>query len=263
MNKKDIVVVIPIYNSLLKPEEKKSLSQCSDILSEYRLIVVKPTTLNIDNILLEFPNLETENFPDTYFTSVRTYNKLVLEAFFYQRFKMYQYMLIYQLDAFVFKDELLLWALKGYDYIGAPWLPICQRKKNKRSLIVNIKYFIYYTFRSPRCLKCKYHEYEVGNGGFSLRKIDKMIDLTIYYRKKINALLSDNAPFYPEDVFLCVEITNKKYSLKKPKFDEAMKFSMEVGASWAYEYNNRELPFGCHAWYHPNFISFWKSIIKF
>ena len=32
-------------------------------------------------------------------------------------------MLIYQLDAYVFKDELLNWANKGYDYIGAPWLP--------------------------------------------------------------------------------------------------------------------------------------------
>ncbi len=32
-------------------------------------------------------------------------------------------MLIYQLDAYVFKGEWLFWANQEYDYIGAPWIP--------------------------------------------------------------------------------------------------------------------------------------------
>lgn len=32
-------------------------------------------------------------------------------------------MLVYQLDAYAFKDELFFWASLGYDYIGAPWMP--------------------------------------------------------------------------------------------------------------------------------------------
>ena len=31
-------------------------------------------------------------------------------------------MLIYQLDAFVFQDDLAYWCQQNYDYIGAPWL---------------------------------------------------------------------------------------------------------------------------------------------
>lgn len=47
----------------------------------------------------------------------------MLEADFYRRFGKYKYMLIYQLDAFVFSDKLLDFCEMGYDYIGAPVYP--------------------------------------------------------------------------------------------------------------------------------------------
>jgi hypothetical protein len=37
---------------------------------------------------------------------------------FYERFVAYDYMLIYQLDAYVFKDELDDWSAKGYDLLA-------------------------------------------------------------------------------------------------------------------------------------------------
>jgi len=39
---------------------------------------------------------------------------------FYDAFKAFDYILIYQLDAFVFRDELEYFCSLGYDYIGAP-----------------------------------------------------------------------------------------------------------------------------------------------
>ena len=129
--------------------------------------------------------MKVESFSDEYFASLRGYNKLVLDELFYMRFLKYQYMLIYQLDAFVFKDELLLWAEKGYDYIGAPWIPPKHSYLTLRGrLKIQLKYFIYTLLNDDRRKLKKYCNYQVGNGGFSLRKINKMLEVTRFYREK-------------------------------------------------------------------------------
>lgn len=45
----------------------------------------------------------------------------MLSAEFYERFLAWDYILLCQTDAFVFRDELADWCARGYDYIGAPW----------------------------------------------------------------------------------------------------------------------------------------------
>ncbi|MCK5681152.1 hypothetical protein KAI46_10130 [bacterium] len=50
------------------------------------------------------------------------YNKLLVFPGFWDAFPSFEYMLIAQLDAFVFRDNLDEWCRKGYAYIGAPWL---------------------------------------------------------------------------------------------------------------------------------------------
>ena len=46
---------------------------------------------------------------------------LMLSPFFYESFLDFKYVLIHQLDVFIFKDELNYWCNQNYDYIGAPW----------------------------------------------------------------------------------------------------------------------------------------------
>ena len=113
MEKKDIVVVIPIYKATLTKYEEMSLNQCVKVLADYPLVVVKPVSLDINALLLRYSLLKVENFSNSCFADLRAYNKLVLEEDFYQRFANYQYMLIFQLDAYVFRDELLDWARQG------------------------------------------------------------------------------------------------------------------------------------------------------
>ena len=105
MEKKDIVVVIPIYKATLTQYEEMSLNQCVKVLANYSLVVIKPTSLDINELLSQYSLLKVENFPDDCFSNLRAYNKLVLSEDFYQRFVDYQYMLIFQLDAYVFRDE--------------------------------------------------------------------------------------------------------------------------------------------------------------
>lgn len=263
MKKKDIAVVIPVYLPSLSDAERASLEQCLLLLSDYQIIIIKPNKLNIEDIVNYYGITHVETFSDEDFSSLRAYNKLVLREDFYRRFQSYTYMLIYQLDAYVFKDELLDWASRGYDYIGAPWIPAKKRYRStfgKKRLLAQryiCKLFNNELFKLP-----KFYAYQVGNGGLSLRKISKMIDLTSYYREKIEELLADNKEFYPEDIFLLLEITDKNYQLKKPTFREALKFSMDERPDIAYQYNSKKLPFGCHAWYDEKYYSFWSTIIS-
>lgn len=263
MDKKDIVVVVPIYLTTLSKVEELSLHQCVTVLSDYSIVLIKPQNLNIDFILSRYPQLSFEEFSDECFRSLREYNKMVLKSFFYERFSKYKYMLIYQLDAYVFKDELLYWANRGYDYIGAPWLPWKRRHLSLCGRYRLLFQYAFYKALNPQQLRKdeKYYYYQVGNGGFSLRNIEKMIEITSYYEDKITILLADDKKFYPEDVFLLLELTDSKHSMRRPSFEEALKFSMEESPAWAYEYNHNQLPFGCHNWYREDFFRFWSHHI--
>lgn len=263
MEKKDIVVIIPIYSSNLSEDEYVSLIQCVNVLTEYQIVIVKPEKLDVDFILFKYPLLTVESFPNQYFAGLRGYNRLVLDEAFYTRFIKYQYMLIYQLDAYVFKDELLFWADKGYDYIGAPWIPPNHTYLTRRGRFkLFLRRLIYLILKNNKYKLKKYCNYQVGNGGFSLRKISKMIDVTRFYKKKIDCCLDDNKPFYPEDVFLLLELSSPKCRLRKPGFKEALKFSIEENPAWGYHYNHDKLPFGCHDWNHPDYSPFWYTIVN-
>lgn len=263
MNKKDIAIVIPIYLSSLSEDEKRSIEQCLKLLSEYSIVVIKPKHLEIDDIIQKYKLSQVEVFPDECFSSLRAYNKTVLTEEFYTRFQNYTYMLIYQLDAYVFKDELLEWATKGYDYIGAPWLPYKKRYLTafgRCNLFVQRLFCKLFTKQKLK-KRLKYYAYHIGNGGFSLRRISKMIEVTRIYKKKIDFYMADDKPFYPEDLFLHLELSFN-HRLYTPKFKEALQFSIEMNPEWGYHYNQNQLPFGCHAWSHKDYAPFWKSIIK-
>src|ERR1700744_1519211 len=118
---KKAAVVIPVYKTQLSAYEKVSLKQCKDILGDHPVIFAKPVSLNIDG-LISVTGFQSVSFDDHYFESVHGYNELMMAEEFYKSFSDYEYILIYQLDAFVFSDQLDYWCDQDYDYIGAPWL---------------------------------------------------------------------------------------------------------------------------------------------
>ena len=150
------VVVIPVYKTTLTKSEQSSLMQALHVLGTHEICLVGPKELDLSVYLLAFEQvgkeLLYEAFNPGYFRNVSGYNTLLLSRCFYERFSSFDYMLIYQLDAWVFRDELDSWCNKGYDYIGAPWLKLNRELDEENS----------------------------GNGGFSLRKIATFIDLFDY-----------------------------------------------------------------------------------
>lgn len=107
-----VAVVIPNHKAELNELEKISLDRCRKVLSRYPLIHAVPAGQNFSYIA---PNERVAEFPAHYFKSVLGYNILSVSQLFYEAFLDFDYILIYQLDAFVFYDALEEFCALGYD----------------------------------------------------------------------------------------------------------------------------------------------------
>lgn len=235
MSNMNVAIVIPVYKELAEATEKRSFWQCAETLGHYPIILAVPISLNTSYYeALVDVDIKVERFPDHCFDGVTAYSQLLLQQSFYRRFLAYEYILLYQLDAWVFRDELMHWANKGYDYIGAPWLeapPITSGKKP----IVNLS---------------KWLVNKVGNGGLSLRKVKSHLKWCPW-ASLVFKLLPKN-----EDMIWTLFVP-----FHKPTAKEALLFAFERLPHKSFRITNGLLPFGCHAWqkYEPDF---WKQHIK-
>lgn len=250
-----VTVLIPVYRLPLTKEEKRSLDQAYTVLHAHPITVVKPASVDLDSLLCRYPDLRTESFDDSYFTGIDGYNRLMMTPEFYARFLHTEYILIHQLDAWVFRDELRAWCDRGYDYIGAPWL---EKPVYRLPLIAG-----FMRMRHACLLKCGKHSgrslyNKVGNGGLSLRKVASHYKASRAYRDRIASLLRQKrSSFHNEDVFWATEIPEFTY----PDTMEALLFSFDKYPSYCYKLTGKQLPFGCHGWYKRKMKRFWKPII--
>ena len=201
-------VVIPIYKEELDDLEKISLARVRKVLKNYPLIFFAPEGKN-------FPYLQAGDmliqFHPQYFRNVETYSRLLTSPFFYEPFLAFDYILIYQLDAFVFYDALEDFCRLDYDYIGAAW-PIS-----------------WSGFKVPR----------VGNGGFSLRKVEACYNLLASRTNFDNAF---------EDAFFAISGASDELDFHIAPVEVANLFSMEHYPDRCFKRLGNKLPFGCHAW---------------
>ena len=258
------IVVIPIHKKAPSADEQSSLRQCVSVLRSHPLCIVCPHGLDVAEYVKIISDLGTtcnvERFPQHFFDGINGYNLLMLDKAFYKRFANYEYILIYQLDAWVFRDELDYWCKQGYDYIGAPWIV-----KNEHGELV---------FDG------------VGNGGFSLRRVQHFIDVlshkgpvrdgsklnlkpslknkiyrflySLGYQNTISYLKKDGTLY--EDIFLSIFLSDTKLSANIPNPTIASHFAFEKESSYLYSIN-KKLPFGCHAWRKYEYESFWAKHI--
>lgn len=262
------VIIIPVYKSTLTDAEICSLRQCLRVLGGHDIRLIGPPELELDTYQKHFDDfqlpLQSERFDSSYSADVKGYNRLMLSPCFYERFAAWEYMLIYQLDAYVFKDELDIWCAKGYDYIGAPWMKLNRKLDEENS----------------------------GNGGFSLRRIPAFIDLFSHsgpiwgyrglacryrYRGPLKRRkfilkglfgwknrISDFAERGDEneDLFFATLKYKKGKAFRVAPTSEAIYFSFEESPALLYKRTNQTLPFGCHAWEKWGYEEFWKRFIK-
>jgi hypothetical protein len=256
-NKILVKIVIPVYKNTTDEYELKSLQQCAKILSSYPVVFVKPQHLNISALREILPQSEEISFADSYFEGINGYNRLMLSAMFYEHFSDCQYILIYQTDAYVFKDELETWCRRNYDYVGAPWILKPKYHRLHLYLFLRLKSFYYFLINRP--FRKVIVGDKVGNGGFSLRKVSSHLRVCNAKRKKTDCFLkkSQKHSEFNEDVFWATQ--NKDFSY--PTVKEALTFSIDDYPELCYQLNRSELPFGCHGWSKPDKLVFWKDKI--
>lgn len=237
-------IVIPVYKSELTEPEKLSLRQCMKVLSAYPVIIVKPDRLDLPEIKEEYPSISFKSFGDHYFKGIDAYNQLMISTAFYKTFADFDFILIYQLDAYVFKDELMEWCRKGYDYIGAPSL----HKEEFDTLSPAQKDIFAHALSSNRI---------VLNGGLSLRKVSSFLRYLKIYNTFYPAWLGNEDMLFSQEATRLIPM---KLFLKLPGWQEALRFSFEKSPAATYAMTNQQLPFACHAWerYDP---AFWSSFI--
>ncbi len=252
-----VKVVIPIYKEAFSDLEKQSFLQAYKVLQAYPLVVVKPASLDLSALSQAYPKLTFVSFDDSYFHGISGYNRLMLSKDFYRCFLDCSYILIHQLDAYVFRDELKEWCERGYDYIGAPWL---QRPIYRFPLISGFMK-LRHRYQQAKGKPSKQDLYnKVGNGGLSLRKVDSFYRVAGEHGERIAYYLSRKRyHLYNEDVFWAIEPNDFLY----PSAQEAIRFSFDKYPNYCYQLNHRQLPFGCHSWYKWKMKHFWKHFIAF
>lgn len=221
IDNKKCVVVIPVYKQEPNFFEKESLKQVVKVLGDkYELVLVCPITFDVNKYNsiadYEFSVLHCNN---DFFKSQRSYSDLCEEWRFYDALSEYEYMVIYQLDAWIFEDRLDYFIEKNYDYIGAPHLVGVGSRP----------------------------EGENGNGGFCLRRIKPFIDVCKKTDFSQYKMLED-----------CVFTgTSLKSNFNLAPLKLCREFSFQEYPEMQFAKNGNKLPMGCHAFRKFN-ERFWK-----
>lgn len=252
----EVAVVMPFHKAYMNEYEYISFANNINVLSKYPIFLLLPEGVNSKPFLDCAPNINIVYFDTCFFDTYKGSNQLWLRRQVYDYFRDYRYILKCELDAFVFKDELMKWCFMGYDYIGAPWI---NSSIGRSSLLkaTHSRNFMFRTIKEILTYKNRKKQHFVGNGGFSLRKVNKFRLISRFASWLIPDI--DDADTL-EDIVWSVYLASYLPFFRVPSYIEALSFSIETEVRHCYELNGRQLPFGCHAWrkYDPEF---WQTFI--
>lgn len=264
------VIVIPVHSASPSANELLSFRQCFRILKAHPVRVLAPQNLNMEKYRAAVAHFEIIFIDPAWQSSLLQYNQLKVSPFFYALFKEYDYLLTYELDAFVFRDELEYWCKKKLDYIGAPWFegyasPTSQRIKgvgNSGFSLRNINSCRRILKRTQSLKKTRsywFKYYLQSAWGFEnmIKRFKNYFHLRSGEALKKLMFNSD----YNEDIFWAEAVPAAFIDFNIASEADAVKFSFDVNPSLLYQMNNQQLPFGCHGWekYEPEF---WKAFIQ-
>lgn len=278
-------IVIPFHEEFPKNMYLESFINTVNIFRNYDVTVCLPN--NVDpSFFIEWSSsngrkISVINLKEGFLGSLDAYNKMAMSVEFYKLFEQYDYILIVQLDAWVFRDELDKWLSKEVDYIGAPWF-LTEGKNPLAKLLAK---------RAKSNIRLALIPFG-GNGGFCLRKINTHIRILNNYEKKLSIrrfsqllffllknarvglsllglkrlyqLITDPRNFRTkynvyEDVMLSIVIPILNRDFRILDSFESLAFALETRQSEILaQYSQFSLPFAVHGWdkyNNENFIN--------
>lgn len=258
-------VIIPLYKPDLSIQEQFSIQNTVSKLSKHDVYLVGPKHLSafMEKQCAMFKDpIAFRTFSDQYFADIPGYNQLLISKLFYKQFEEYEYILIAQTDALVLKSDLDMWCDRGYSYIGAPWF------EGYTNPVLPLRFM------------------GVGNGGFSLRKVQdflRVLNRPRFFKNKLmeswpGNWLSNVYRFFKdyysfvfcnyqlnidvnEDLFWGMFVSSRCSFFTVPTAEEAVSFAFEAHPDYLYELNHHALPFGCHALERYD-SRFWLEVLE-
>ena len=277
--KDSICIVVPIYKPVPNPLETLSLLQGSRVLASYPLIFVTHPDLDLTCYRTLCPQAKYVFFNKRYFESIDGYNDLMLSRGFYVCFATYEFMLIYQTDAWVFRDELLEWCARGYDYIGGLWVETGPRHEilggtcgNGGLSLRRVATFLRVTRKNYRVkgwsdLVASYLHYRGGDpfylfwylGTFFPKLLFLILPRLVGFRNTYDYFRNEDK-IGEDRIFVHKILSNRHYRV--PNLEEGHGFSWELQLEGLWT-RYGTLPFGCHAWTRDEYfgervLDFWK-----
>jgi len=231
LSESDVIVVIPTHKSWeqLNSNEKQSFFHNCEVLKSRKICMVVPKDLDIYTYRVLVPNLKIISVDPKLMKSVGGYNALTTSSEFWKIFPS-KYVLLVQLDVWIFKDECNKFIDYGYDLYGAPfWMGPCAGS--------------------------------VGNSGFMLAKTSKMVEITEQDEKdcKEDPGYENWVRKKPDDVVFGM-VPRPNFNISPTIF--ALEFSIEQSPKVSYGLAQKQLPMGCHAYYTiEENREFWKQFI--
>ena len=281
--KRSSVIVIPIHKADPTDAELLSFAQCFKILHRHPIKVLAPRNLDLSRYRKLISEFDVIFIDPEWQSSLLQYNVLKRTIFFYKLFNSYDFLLTYELDAFVFKDDLDYWCNRGYDYIGAPWFDDWLLQGSTTITGVGNSGFSLRNMRAARKVLrgIRYSEVLIKYSNYITKSVIVRLPKIIYELYLAHKSMSEFEKNYDnhEDRFWCISAPAhlKKLSFTNPLIrlwastlikkefkiapvEDAAQFSFELNPRELYKLNNHTLPFGCHAWEKYDH-DFWKPFI--
>jgi Protein of unknown function (DUF5672) len=266
-----VCVLIIIHKEQPSDFERISILQCARILSRRDIYFICPEGFNVEIYKSLAPSGTFYHIDPKWQENYGMFNRMKVLPFLYRQFQRFKYILFYEPDAFVFNDSLDYWCSKDLDYVGAPWFENFYSQEGKGEFL------------------------GVGNGGFSLRKVQSHLRVLktfswivspkenwkirmkssptgLKWLKQAGGFLLDyvirnnshkwlnNYPGH-EDQFWGLSVARTFKWFKVPDYKTAASFAFEMQPRRLYLLNDAQLPFGCHAWWKYD-LDFWKPHIE-
>ncbi|MBK0380654.1 DUF5672 family protein [Mucilaginibacter segetis] len=268
-NKRKICVIIPVHKAAPQPDELIALNACKKHLSSHNCYLIFPQGMDTSAYTAAFEGLLLKPVDPGWLASVEQYNKMKLNLEFYRLFAAYNYMVTYELDAYIFSQDLENAGAFDFDFIGAPFFEGYWEAKPGAKLVHGC------------------------NSGFSVRNINSCIRALSGMKKfrfrwllyrlflshssrlrlKLNGLTKGRlevfitgrfgfyfADFHLNEDVVWTEVIPKLFPwFKVADPITALNFSFEYNLEDSLKLNKGRLPLGCHAWYKH--LEFWSRYI--
>lgn len=269
MKDKKLCVVVPVHKAFLSEEETLSLKACYEHLNKYDCFLLHPKEMNVEHYVSIHPDLILMPVDPSWLSSTKSYNEMKMSLAFYQLFGQYNYLLTYELDAFIFHSRFDECNAFDFDFIGAP-LFNNYTKANRDAAFTkgcnsgfsmrNIQSCIAVLRQKKKLyIKWRIARFFIVNSSLlrNYLKRENWQKQTLFYSHQLTDFFKKK--YFHEDIIWTQMVPLQFPQFKVADTASAAKFSFELNPERLFILNHYQLPLGCHAW--RKHYDFWKDFI--